>query len=220
MRARTKLPLLLLLALVSLGVLFGATQPWVSVQLSDNAAAFGELTATGQELNSSLSPVALAGLAATLALSIAGRVFRLVLGGVAALLGVAVAAIAAAVVADPLAAASVRLTGVTGLTGHGQDALVVGSSVSPWPSVVVVLGVLLAITGIGVLVFGAAWKSAGRKYRAPEAKRDAPSASAPASVDRIAEWDAMNEGEDPSREDDDSDHDVPPLGSQEMPSKR
>ena len=100
MRMRSKLWLLAGVAVSGAVALYGATQVWVTLLLADGAAAFDRLEVTGQQLNQSLSPIALAALAAALALTIAGPAFRRVLGVLVALLGAGVAAIASAALGD------------------------------------------------------------------------------------------------------------------------
>lgn len=183
------------IALAGAAALFGATQVWVTLSLADGAAAFSWLAVTGQQLNASLSPIAIAALAAALALTIAGRGFRKVLGVLVALLGIGIAAIAATVLVNPVGAASGGLAEATGLTGADQLALVTASETSPLIMLTLGAGAVLALLGVLVLILGSRWKAAGRKYetdasRAPASRNNEP--------DRISDWEAMSEGEDPS----------------------
>lgn len=191
---RSKLWLLSGIALAGALALFGATQVWVTLSLAAGAAASDQLEATGQQLNQSLSPVALAALATAIALTIAGKVFRRVLGVLVLLLGAGVAAIAISVLRDPSAAVASRLAEVTGLEGSVQAGLVTAITVSPLVIVTLVAGVILALLGLPVLLLGGQWKTAGRKYEA-----DSPRAqSADGEPDRISDWEAQNDGYDPS----------------------
>ncbi|MBK0419174.1 Trp biosynthesis-associated membrane protein [Leucobacter sp. CSA1] len=191
MRAK---PLLLLgIALSGALSLLAATQTWLSFSLDSSAAAQTEVAVGGQELNPALVPVALALVACAVALTIAGPVFRRVLGGLVALLGAGIVALTAGVLASPLDAASGRITELTGLSGGAQAGLVVSSQLSPWAAANAALGVLAALLGVLVLVLGGRWAAAGRKYEAGSAR--APRAAGP---DRISDWDALSEGGDPT----------------------
>ena len=83
----SKLLLLAGIALAGGVALYSAPQVWVSLSLAEGAAAFSQLEVTGQQVNQSLSPVAIAALASALALTIAGKAFRRVLGVLVLLLG-------------------------------------------------------------------------------------------------------------------------------------
>lgn len=176
--------------------LFGATQTWVSASLADGSAAFGWIAVTGQQANPSLSPIALATMAAVLALTIAGKGFRVVLGALVLLFGVAIAAIAGTVIAAPARAITGRLSEVTGIAGEGQLDIITGIEASPILVVTLCAGIVLTVLGLCVLLLGRKWLSAGRKYsteavpKAAKANDDTP--------DRISDWESMNTGEDPS----------------------
>lgn len=180
------------LGLVGALALLSATQPWASFKLELGAAAQDHLAVTGQEFNQSLSPLALAVLAGTLALTIAGKVFRRVLGVVLALLGVGVSAVAITVLVDPSAAAIACVTKLTGLAGGSAQDAITGTSLTVWPIVTAALGAVVVLLGVLVLVVSGRWATAGRKYEtsAKRVESDEP--------DRIADWDALSDGDDPS----------------------
>lgn len=190
----SKLPLLAGIAVAGGVALYSATQVWVSLSLAEGAAAFGQLDVTGQQVNQSLSPVAIAALAAALALTIAGKAFRRVLGVLVLLLGVGLGMISVAVMGDPAAAVAGRLAEATGLAGSAQAGLVTSVALSPMAIVTLVAGALLALLGLLVLLLGGRWKTAGRKYEADSG------AARPASAepDRISDWESLNDGQDPS----------------------
>lgn len=202
----SKLWLLSGIALAGALALYGATQIWVTVDLVPGAAAFAALESTGQQLNQSLSPVAIAALAAALALTIAGPVFRRVLGALVALLGVGILAIAIGVLGDPQGAASGRLAEVTGIAGSSSGSLVSGSETSPLIILTLIAGIALVLLGALVIIFAGKWKASGRKYetsgtsRAAEARNraEAGDGTRREKPDRISDWEAMNDGEDPS----------------------
>lgn len=191
---RSKLWVLAGIALAGSLALIGATQVWITLSLAAGAAASESLSVTGQQLNQSLSPVALAALATAIALTIAGKVFRRILGVLTVLLGVGIIAITINVLRDPGAAVASRLAEVTGLEGSVQAGLVTAIGVSPMVFVTLIAGVLLAIFGLPVLLLGGRWKTAGRKYES-----DAPTKRVESDEpDRISDWEAQNDGFDPS----------------------
>lgn len=200
---RARLLLIAGLGLIGALALLSATQPWASFKLQLGAAAQDHLAVTGQEFNQSLSPLALAVLAGALALTIAGKVFRRVLGVVLALLGAGVSAVAITVLVDPSAAALARVTKLTGLAGGSAHDAIAGTSLTAWPVVTAVLGVVVALLGIVVLVVSGRWATAGRKYEtsAKRVESDEP--------DRIADWDALSDGDDPSDSETDEDSATP-----------
>lgn len=192
---RSKLWLLAAIALAGGMALYSATQVWVSLSLAEGAAAFGRLDVTGQQVNQSLSPVAIAALAAALALTIAGKVFRRILGVLVLLLGAGLAAIAIAVLRDPTAAVAGRLAEATGLAGSAQAGLITSTQMSPLVLLTLVAGALLVLLGVLVLLLGGQWKTAGRKYEADSGSAR-PVSDEP---DRISDWEALNAGDDPTQ---------------------
>lgn len=193
---RSKLLLLTGVALAGGIALYAATQIWVTVSLVVGAAASDTLGVTGQQVNQSLSPVAIAALAAALALTIAGKVFRRILGVLIMLLGAGVSAIAFAVLRTPEAAVAGRLAEATGIEGAAQAGMIAGVSTSFVVTLTVIAGVLLIVLGALVLVFAGRWKAAGRKY-------DTDAAAKPRvndEPDRISDWEAQNDGYDPSED--------------------
>jgi uncharacterized membrane protein (TIGR02234 family) len=190
----SKLWLLAGIAVTGAVALYSSTQVWVTLSLTEGAAAFSELAVTGQQMNQSLSPVAIAVLAAALALTIAGTVFRRVLGVLVLLLGAGLGAIAVAVMRDPAAAVAGRLGEATGLTGFAQAELIASVSVSPLVLVTLVAGALLLGMGLLVLVLGGRWKTAGRKYESDSGRAKQQNEE----PDRISDWEALNSGQDPS----------------------
>lgn len=193
---RSKLPLLGAVALSGGVALVAATQPWVTLVLVEGAAAAGALQASGQDLNASLSPVAIAALAAALALTISGKIFRRVLGVLIAALGAGAIAVAVGVLADPVGAAAGRIAEITAISGADQQDLVQSSALSVWPLVTAVAGGALVVFGLLVVIVSGGWGAAGRKY---ESRTDAelPERAA-AEPDRISDWERQSDGEDPS----------------------
>jgi len=194
------------------------TQTWVRVEVAGTAAS-SHLSVTGSTAAPAVTALALAGIALAGALTIAGRVIRMVLGALAALLGLSVVIAALTPVLDPAAASAPAVTAVTGVAG--QDAIradIAQAAITFWPWVAVLGGVLLAVTGIGVLVTGARWPGPTRRYQARFAPADGAAArrlaaggaasaenlpvdTVPepgAGTDAVGDWDQLSRGEDPT----------------------
>ena len=187
---RTKLLSLGGVAIAGGGGLLAGAQTWVSFML-DGTHELVEVT--GHAANAALSPVAIALVAAALALTIAGPIFRRVLGALVALLGVGMIALTANVIASPLGAVSGRITELTGIAGGASTNMVVWSQLSVWAWVSLAAGVLAVLLGLVIIIFGGRWVAGGRKYDTAGA------AAAPAGgTDRISDWDALSDGDDPT----------------------
>ncbi|MBL3687204.1 hypothetical protein D3248_09640 [Leucobacter zeae] len=192
MRRAKPLSLLAIAIAGALGLIAGS-QTWVSFMLDGTH----DLEAvTGHAVNAALSPVSIALVAAALALTIAGPVFRRILGGLVALLGAGLVALSASVVASPIAAVGARITELTGIAGDVAGDLVVWHSVAAWAWVSIAAGALAVLAGALVIVLGGRWAAGGRKYDA-----SAQRAPAGAGSDRISDWDALSEGGDPTSSD-------------------
>lgn len=195
---RSKLPLLGALVLTGALALVSATQGWVTMQFVPGAAAVSALTVSGQDVNASLSPIAIAVLAAALALTIAGRVFRRVLGALLIALGWGIAAIALGVLGDPVQSATSRIAEITAITGTQQLELVRSHAISSWPVLTAVTGGLILLLGAAILVVSGRWRSAGRKYQSTSETQAQLRTEQGAAPDRISDWERQNDGEDPS----------------------
>ncbi|KTR86598.1 Trp biosynthesis-associated membrane protein [Leucobacter chromiiresistens] len=197
----------------ALGLLAGS-QTWISFMLDGTHSLE---TVAGHEVNAAVSPISIAIVAAALALTIAGPVFRRALGVLVVLLGAGLAALTISVLAAPLTAITGTITDLTGISGDATTSLVLWSSVSPWAWVCVAAGVLAALLGLVVAVFGGAWASGGRKYGA--AANAAGSGARPGAPDRISDWDALSEGDDPSDAEDDRGGDGPVFDTDGRPEQ-
>ncbi|WP_082305214.1 Trp biosynthesis-associated membrane protein [Leucobacter japonicus] len=175
--------------------LLAGSQTWISFMLDGTHSLE---SVAGHDVNSAVSPIAIAIFAAALALTIAGRVFRRVLGALIVLLGAGLAALTISVVVRPLEAITGTITSLTGITGANTTSLVVWSQLSAWVWVCVAAGVIAALLGVTVVVWGGRWVTGGRKYDA-----SAPTAATAAGQpDRISDWDALSGGDDPSDDED------------------
>lgn len=194
--------LLILVTVVAGGlVLLASTRVWIDIDFVAGSAAVERTTVTGQKLNPAVALVAIAAIAAALVLTIAGRVFRRVVGALIALLGAGLVVVGVAVLSSPVSGARQRIGELTGITGEAQASLVSAVRVSMWPTIVVALGAVLALVGVLVVVLGGRWRSAGRRY---EAAGESTRSRAPRSTgenDRISDWDALSGGDDPTSSD-------------------
>lgn len=175
--------------------LIAATQTWAAITVDAGAGA-QIFEATGQNQNAALSPVALAILAAAVALTIAGPIFRRLLGVLIAVLGAGSAWLAFAIMRDPVESASSGLTELTGLAGDGHAELVVAVAPSVWPVIAAVTGCLSGVYGVLIAILGGRWGSSGKKYESTTSRDRA----RPIERDRISDWDALSNGDDPSDE--------------------
>jgi uncharacterized membrane protein (TIGR02234 family) len=222
---RAKYTTLLLLVLGSGLALLAATQPWFAVRLSDAANHSATITVAGSVAAPALTALALAGLALTAALAIAGPVFRLVLGLLGILLGVSVLISAITAMSDAVRASASAITGATGVAGDASvRRLVHAVDTQFWPWLAVVAGVVIVLASAAVIVFSRLWPGPSRKYQtrfagedgrpaeevvaeaaddgtgAQESGADTP--GGPAALDRdtaIDSWDELTRGDDPTR---------------------
>jgi len=176
-------------------VLLAWTQPWFRLVVESPQGGTLPITAAGDVAAAPLSALSLASLAAMGALTIAGRVFRVVLGALQALLGASVALTAGTALSDPVRAAGSAVTDATGVDGaESLQALVDSSTATPWPWVALVVGVLAALLGVAVVALAGAWPSSGRKYSAVRLEPADPRS------DPAAAWDSLSGGDDPTDE--------------------
>ncbi|WP_375389785.1 Trp biosynthesis-associated membrane protein [uncultured Amnibacterium sp.] len=146
---------------------------------------------SGAQATPALAPLGIVALALALALTIAGRVARIVLGVLLVVLGAGIVAVVLPSVLDDATGTRGAISAVTGVTDVGS--LVTSRSGTAWPEVGAVAGVLAALLGLVVVLRGRWWSTGGRRYRSDQ--------PAPASTDPIAEWDALTRGTDPTSPD-------------------
>jgi len=148
----------------------------------------------GSVAGSALAPIALASLALVAALAIAGPFFRVVLGLLLALLGVCVIVVSAFAIAHPVVAATSAITKSTGVAGDASVAkLVTATSLTAWPVVAIVIGLLIALLGLLIVPTSRRWPESGRKYTRSRLVTDDAE-----GLDAVQEWDALSEGDDPT----------------------
>ncbi|WP_431221376.1 Trp biosynthesis-associated membrane protein [Leifsonia xyli] len=226
---RVKYTTLLLFVVGSVLALLAATQTWFAIRLSDTAEHAATITVAGSVAAPALTALALAGLALTAALAIAGPVFRIVLALLGLLLGVSMLVSAITALSDPVRAAASAITTATGVAGDASIRHLVHSvEVGFWPWLAVVAGVVIILASAAVVVFSRLWPGPSRKYqtrfegedgrpagevvdeaadardepRAEAAEAAADTPGEPAALDRdtaIDSWDELTRGDDPTR---------------------
>ncbi|MFN3706900.1 Trp biosynthesis-associated membrane protein [Microcella sp.] len=164
------------------------TQVWVVLDLGGGLA----VEARGETAAATVPALALALLALTAALALVGRTPRILLAIVQLGLGVGIAAASLAVLTDPVGRGGPAVTAVTGVDGDaGIAALVAASSVTGWVSLAIVAGVLAALSGVLTAATAHRWPERVRRY-------DAPDGGAAPRTDRLGDWDALSDGDDPT----------------------
>lgn len=196
--------ILLLVAVFAILVMVSWSQPWSTLSLASGVAGDTPISVTGQTMAPGLSALGLTSLALLAALALAGKGFRIVLGLVQSALGIVIAFTTISVLADPVTAASPALISITGV----QDIpaireLVSHQSMTAWPFVSLIVGVLTAVTGVLIIVTSRSWPASGRKYAAPTQPANplvAPLAEGDvdSSHARIEAWDDLSRGGDPT----------------------
>jgi uncharacterized membrane protein (TIGR02234 family) len=167
------------------------TRTWGEAAVDD-----GLVTTTVQISGRDLVPlgpaVALLALAAVVAVPATRRTGRRLVGAVLATAGLVTAAWAAVVTID-MTARTAQWVGPS-----GGD--VTGVQTAPgWAVLGAAASVLIAGTGLAVLVRGAGWPALGRRYERRAARSDPPAAGDPSDLRAGREtWDAMDRGEDPT----------------------
>ncbi len=189
---RVKLLAILAGAVLGALTLTAWTQPWFGLTLASGQ----KLSVAGQVAAPALSALGLAALALAAALSIAGRIARYVLGVLQIVIGVLVVGSTVAALSSPVSASAATITAAVGESGAvAVAALVASVSVSGWPYLAVVFGVLSAAVGIVMLVTARRWPVATRRFESSAAGAGAASGAAVSPADS---WDALSDGRDPT----------------------
>jgi len=183
---RFRLAVILLGIAAGLLALLSWTQPWFTLTLVDGQA----LEVAGQSAAPALSALALASLALSAALTIAGRVIRIVLGVVETGIGVLLSIVVLGAVLAPVAASRQVVTDATAVSGPDSiAALVAAVATTPWPWLGLAAGVCAVVAGLGVIFGVSRWPAATRKYDSTTDTRD---------DSTVGAWDALSGGNDPT----------------------
>ena len=169
------------------------TQTWFTVSLDDSGSGHPVLSVAGDVGAPALSALALASLAATGALAIAGPVFRKILAVLQVVLGGCIALSAILAISSPTAAVGPAVTTATGVAGDGPVAALISSiDASAWPFVALFCGVVIVVSAAFALLGSSNWPNSARKY---EPVRFEP---ADARGSAISDWDTLSGGKDPT----------------------
>lgn len=183
LRLQTILGMLILNAIV----LLAWSQPWFALGLLDGSS----VVVAGDVAAPALTALALSGFALAGALTIAGPVFRVVLGVLAAALGALVVLSAAMALIDPVTASAAALTSATGLSGSESLAAFVSQvMVAPSGGTALGAGVLIVVAGVLTAVLSRRWPTSSRKYQAVRLEQ--------ADGSTIGDWDSLSDGRDPT----------------------
>ncbi|MCJ1674324.1 Trp biosynthesis-associated membrane protein [Rathayibacter sp. VKM Ac-2929] len=202
---RLKYSAILGIVLLAALELTASTQPWATLLLTPGVGDGRALSVVGTVAAPALSALALAGLALAAALAIAGPAFRIVLGLLQIVLGGSVVLAASTALADPVRAGSSLVTDATAIAGRESvAALVASSSVTAWPVVALVAGVLTAVIGVLVLVTVRRWPGAKKKRASRFEPADGYGHGATTvqtddgDIDPVVSWDELSRGDDPT----------------------
>ena len=172
-------------------VLIGSTQTWLTATVEST-----DIPAKGSQALALLQPLALAGLALTLALALVGKVLRFVFAGLAVVIGVALAVLIAPIAYEqPVSAVARVVTDHTGVAGVASvSGLVSGISATAWPIISLVAAIVLAFGGLLALVTAAFWRRGTSRYDAPKTSSHA----GDGPLDAVESWDELTRGDDPT----------------------
>lgn len=196
-RQRRLKTLLLVTAVLADALILAAwTQTWLSISLVGVGPHSGALDVVGSVAAPALSALALAGLALVAALAIAGPVFRIILGLLEAVIGACVMISSIAVLASPATAGAAAVTEATGVAGSQSTIdLVAATTLTAWPAITLVLGVVLGLAGLATVLTHRRWPGPSKKY---QTVRFTQVETAP-SADPVGAWDDLSRGDDPTR---------------------
>jgi len=179
-----------------LGALLGfwsATRTWITVDVKATSVQIPQVVIDGADAAASVTAVAVVVLAGSLALLIAGKVSRYIIGGLSLLAGAASIAAGVGALADPQSVAATAVSEATGLAQNAGD-----YAVTAWPAVAIVGGAIMALQAVLIFVFASRWPTKASKYDRQAAKK-APVANDDSSRN-IASWEQLSAGEDPTSE--------------------
>ena len=204
---RLKLVLILVILGSSSLALLAWTQVWVQAEVGLPDAGTQVLQIDGAIAAPALTALALAGFALAVALTIAGRLIRIVLGALQVLLGFSVFLAALLAVNDPADASAAAVTAATGIAGHESIQLsVLATVITAWPYVAMGAAIIMAAAGVAVVVTSGRWPGPTRKYQAVRFEQVASAdggqslaaPTEPAPSDSVGDWDDLSRGDDPT----------------------
>lgn len=192
--ARGRMPSVLAVLLMGALALIASTQTWYFVELHD--VTEHPLEVSGTAALPVLAPLALAAMAVAAVLAIVGRVLRLIFGVLTLAIGGLLAGLAAPLAfTAPITAVASTVTEATFISGDVSIvALVETISPTAWPAITLVAGLIVAVSGVFILISSGQWQSASRRFSSTEGQ----SAQHSGPVDAIDGWDGLSRGIDPT----------------------
>ncbi len=190
--SRLRLVAFVLLALTAGGLFLAWSQPWFTFGLET-----GPLVVRGDVAGGALPPLALVSLAMILALALSGPVFRTILGVLEVFVGIGAVTASAFALAQPEVVSSPALTKALGVSGRGSGFLWSTIDATAWPVIGIVAGVLGVLAGLYIVITARSWPVSGRRFN--RIRTEPEGSEAEAEADPIREWDALSEGDDPTR---------------------
>lgn len=173
-------------------LLASAMRPWVTASGLGDVSAMDQVEIPGTDIADTVTAMALVGLASAVAVTIARRIARFVIGLLMLGAGVLVTITVGRIIAAPGEASLPALGDITGTTAQAQH-YALGPAV--WAALAG--GVLLMLAALALLVFSRRWPDRGSKRyartRAPEEEDDGD-----VDPDEFDLWDGLSEGEDPT----------------------
>ncbi|MHA7277157.1 Trp biosynthesis-associated membrane protein [Arthrobacter sp. HLT1-21] len=178
--------------LFSLAAFASTTRTWLTVVLPQDAVQTPDLQIPGSDAATAVTAFALVALAAALAVSIAGRIARVLVVAILLIAGVGIVWNSIRVVADPAGAAAPAIGEAIGVsTGSGAELVL---TAFPW--LAAAAGVLLTGTAVWMLIAGRSWN---RSTRYEKVAAENPTArTTTAHSDEIDSWDQLTKGKDPT----------------------
>lgn len=172
---------------LALAALASGVPVWMRTAGSTALQGFVPVQVTGTQAAPAVPAAALVLLAAGIAIGLAGRIGRWVVVGSVVLSGLLVVASAVSALTEPGPAARSVVAAATGV-----DTLATPVTLTAWPTIALVVGVLVLVAG--------AWLGAtSRRWARPSERHDAGHGpTRPAPDDDQAAWDALTRGHDPS----------------------
>lgn len=168
--------------------LLAGSRTWVTATLDDPVLGHTSVAVSGRQAAAVVPAVALVALAGAVALLLARQVGRRVAGLLLVLAGAAAVAATTTLLRSPQSGVRDAVGRTLGAVGAPDAA----TSVSGWPWLAVVGGVLVAAGGALATLRAGRWQLPTARYDSPTAVASSPSA------DPGAAWDALSRGEDPT----------------------
>lgn len=171
--------------------LWSATRTWVTVDVASSSVQIPQIVIDGATAAASVTAVCVVVLAGSLALLIAGKIARYIIAAICLLAGATVITAGIGALRDPQAVASTAVAEATGLAQNAGE-----YTLTAWPAVAVIAGVLIVLQAVLVLVFAGRWPAKASKYDRQAAKASVEPKDQ--SSRNIASWEQLSQGEDPT----------------------